>query len=105
MTNFDQWLEIVSKVTHIKKSDILSRDIRWEIATARQMYILLLSRQGFSVRRISLIVRRTLVAVYHAIDRAEWLYRNSLTFKQTYDEIEERVRAAQPSLIGTEDYE
>lgn len=95
MTNYEKWLEIVSDVTRVSPRRILMRYGRQKQVEARQLYILLLSRKGFSPARIAIITERALNCVYACRHHAEWLYGFSTVFKMKYDKIEKRIHAAE----------
>ncbi|MDE6222588.1 MAG: hypothetical protein K2M49_02735 [Muribaculaceae bacterium] len=89
MDNKEIAISVVSKVTGVAKSTILSRTREWPAVEARQLIILLLSRDGATDEAISWMLNRGRGAILKSRHNANDALRLSKLFKTKFDKASE----------------
>lgn len=89
MDNKEIALTVVSKVTGVSKSTILSRTRIWPAVEARQLIILLLSRDGATDETISWILNRGRCAILKSRHTATDTLRLSKVFRDKFNKASE----------------
>lgn len=89
MDNKEIAITVVSKVTGVAKSTILSRTRIWPAVEARQLIVLLLSRDGATDETISWILNRGRCAILKSRHNATDSLKLSKTFRAKFDKASE----------------
>ncbi|MDE7356165.1 hypothetical protein [uncultured Duncaniella sp.] len=89
MNNKEIALAIVSRITGVATSTILSRTRKWPAVEARQLIILLLSRDGATDETISWMLNRGRGAILKSRHNAMDALRLSKLFRSKFDKISE----------------
>lgn len=89
MDNKEIAITVVSKVTGVSKSTILSRTRIWPAVEARQLIVLLLSREGATDETISWILNRGRGAILKSRHNATDSLRLSKVFRAKFDKASE----------------
>lgn len=85
MTNYEIAISVVRKVTSVSRSKILSASRVWPAVEARQLIVLLLSKDGATDETISWGLNRKRGAILKARHNALSALILSKAFKQKYD--------------------
>lgn len=101
MTIYEIAINAVSKVTGVSKSTIISPTRVWPAVEARQLIILLLSRDGMSDESISWVLKRGRIAILGSRHNANDLLSISKQFKSKYDKAKS-IYDQQKSLLASE---
>lgn len=89
MDNKEIALMAVSKVTGVAKSTILSRRRVWPAVEARQLFVLLLSRDGANDEKLSWMLNRGRCAILKVRHSANDSLRYSKLFREKFNKISE----------------
>lgn len=85
MNNNEIAISVVGKVTGVSKMTILSRTREWPAVEARQLIILLLSRDGVTDEAISWTLNRGRGAILKSRHNANDALRLSKLFREKFD--------------------
>lgn len=87
MDNKEIAISVVSRATGVAKSTILSRTREWPAVEARQLIILLLSRDGATDEVISWTLNRGRCAILKSRHNANDALRLSRLFREKFDKV------------------